>query len=774
MGDLVQGDILFDQDGNTCVVEFAHPVMYDRPCYRVEFSDGSSIIADAEHLWTVYPKTARKNASRRIGRPAKGNKRSGPRSAGSSPVTLTTAQMIPNLYVRGEANYSIPVCGPIQCPERDLPVDPYVLGAWLGNGTTRSGGLTQHDDDSQIIDIIRSRGYEVNRNKGPYAWYILGLVPDLRAAGVLHNKHIPALYLRASVSQRLDLLQGLMDTDGTCGTNGRCEFVAMNENLAKGVLDLALGLGIKATMTTGVAKLNGKSYGTKYRISFMSSLPAFKLARKLARQNLKPHGRPNSRFISAIVPVESVPVRCIQVSSPSRLFLAGEQYIPTHNTATHLFLLEEESSRFTRKYVAGYIAQTHAKVEERYQEWLARWEAAGLVLDKKNKDQLRYIKLRPWGKNKDGWEVFFWSGDPSSVDNLRGPRLDRICVDEAGFICSGVKAAVWPMGYGRNAKKLITGTPKRGGMGFEWFKEVYDRGVAGEAGYVSFNCPTEAAPWNDPVVMMRERLALRSRLAPETKTVEEMEELDGVFVSSVGAVFENVDAVISIPILRIEDDGTLFIGKDPELGHLYIIGQDWGLIGDNSVSAVLDRHTKEQVALRVEPLNLDYDTQILHLDQLHRRYNKAMIVGDGQGVGAYMGSTLLPKKYGAAYMDVKLTYGGVHDKGAYVTRMRRLFQSGEWKLLNVPALREQFVSFRSKPMGGNRNGLIYGAPEGSHDDIVLAVLYASIMLELTVPSQAVAIPAPGRFTYDGVADALKRKRNSDARSRGNWMPGARS
>ena len=575
MGDLVPGDTLFDQDGNTCVVEFAHPVKYGLQCYRVEFSDGSSLVADSEHLWTVC----------------------------------------------------------------DVSDDHVVM------------------ETQNIAGVIGGDG--------------------------VHRLFVPV------------------------------------------------------TRTPGGLLID-------------------------------------KREILSVVPVESVPVRCIQVSSPTGLFLAGKQYIPTHNTATHLFLLEEESSRFTRKYVAGYIAQTHAKVEERYQEWLARWEAAGLVLDTKNKDQFRYIKLRPWGMNKVGWEVFFWSGDPSSVDNLRGPRLDRICIDEAGFICSGVKAAVWPMGYGRNAKKLITGTPKRGGMGFEWFKEVYDRGMAGEAGYVSFNCPSESAPWNDPVVMMRERLALRSRLAPETKTVEEMEELDGVFVSSVGAVFENVDAVISIPIHRIEDDGTLFIGKDPEPGHLYIIGQDWGLIGDNSVSAVLDRHTKEQVALRVEPLNLDYDTQIAHLDQLHRRYNKAMIVGDGQGVGAYMGSTLLPKKYGAAYMDVKLTYGGVHDKGAYVTRMRRLFQSSEWKLMNVPALREQFVSFRSKPMGGNRNGLIYGAPEGSHDDIVLAVLYASIMLELTVPSPIVSAPPPGRFTYNGVTDALKRKRNADVRNRGNWMPGARA
>lgn len=439
-------------------------------------------------------------------------------------------------------------------------------------------------------------------------------------------------------------------------------------------------------------------------------------------------------------------------------------------SASMLFLVEEESSMCTHYYDAGYIAQSHAKVEERYAEWLARWQAIDLVVDHKNKDQLRFIKLRGWGKNVHGWTVHFLSGDQSSIDGARGLRLDRILLDEAGvYLTERVMAAVWSMGNSRQAKKYVCGTPSKKSIGFGQFKSLFDRGTRREAGYASFNAPSECAPWNDPEwilanapgkdpnFLLHQRRAFRDPSFPDVKTPAEREEFDGEFISDLGAVFTNLDAVISLPVLREEEGGSLFIGLDPVPYHEYVIGQDWGLLHDHSTSAVMDRHTKEMVALRVEPTGTDYDPQLANLHNLHLRYNNAVIVGDGQGPGAYLGSTYLPKKYGDGYIDIKVTGTGEHSKEMYVTRMRRLFQATAWKLLQVPALREEFTIFRSEPMA-SRSGLRYNAPPGKHDDIVMACLYASYMIELDAsgPGTPPKIP-PGPNTYEGIMDEFKRQ-----------------
>ena len=90
----------------------------------------------------------------------------------------------------------------------------------------------------------------------------------LRQIGVWNNKHIPDIYLQASVRQRLDLLQGLMDTDGTCSIKGECEFTQKSELLSKQVFELVCSLGMRGCLKTKKAKCNGKDAGIVYRIHF--------------------------------------------------------------------------------------------------------------------------------------------------------------------------------------------------------------------------------------------------------------------------------------------------------------------------------------------------------------------------------------------------------------------------------------------------------------------------------------------------------------------------
>src|SRR5690606_5181773 len=151
--------------------------------------------------------------------------------------------------------YAIPLASPLDLPDATLPIDPYVLGAWLGDGSASSGQITQHQDDAEeMAHFIRIAGHDVVvRDAGPDRPWIKTLLIDpragtrrptfhalLREQGLRNNKHIPMVYLRASRDQRLALLQGMMDTDGHAPLRGRgaVEISTSYPKLLPGLLDL--------------------------------------------------------------------------------------------------------------------------------------------------------------------------------------------------------------------------------------------------------------------------------------------------------------------------------------------------------------------------------------------------------------------------------------------------------------------------------------------------------------------------------------------------------
>lgn len=329
MGELCAGDQVFDENGHICTVVEAWPVMMDRPCYRVRFSDGDEIVADGEHLWLTWDKQARK-AHGRAAAPQ------------SHPAVRTTEEIRRTLIVgkKREKNHSVPCAKSLVLSVADLPVDPYILGAWLGDGTSK--GAVMVIAEAGMREALERAGATLKAMKvqpGKTPLFAMAEVggPFLRLAGLKNNKHIPAAYLRASHGQRLAMLQGLMDTDGHAhDKNGTCEFTSTNERLARDTLELIRSLGLKPTMTIGRATLYGKDCGPKYRVHFTAYFPVFRLQRKASRQMVARAQslRQTQRYIVDVVPIGSVPVRCITVDSPKSLYLAGRGMIPTHNTRT--------------------------------------------------------------------------------------------------------------------------------------------------------------------------------------------------------------------------------------------------------------------------------------------------------------------------------------------------------------------------------------------------------------------------------------------------------
>ena len=349
MGEVGVGDELFTERGEVCRVLQLHPVDHNAVAYRLTFDDGSTVEADADHRWWTYDAAeliaaTRRNdewrAARRAKRPSRvTGKPIPPECAGPSGKTLpapvggirTTAEIAATLTTAsGRRNHAIPVCDQIDLPEVKLPIDPYVLGAWLGDGTSANSGFT--GIDPEIWGEIKAAGYEMNHYDSRSHW-IVGLNPALRRLGLLRSKHIPAIYLRASAKQRLALLQGLMDTDGTVRQTGACSFVNTNERIARGVHELACSLGIKASIAERRTKLNGEDKGPCWMVRFTSADPVFRLPRKLERQqNSKIRRTTQLRYIVSCDRIDPMPMRCITVSNPTGIFLCGDSFIPTHNS----------------------------------------------------------------------------------------------------------------------------------------------------------------------------------------------------------------------------------------------------------------------------------------------------------------------------------------------------------------------------------------------------------------------------------------------------------
>ncbi len=339
MGDIQVGDTVYSADGTPTAVTFVSDVMYGNDCYSVTFDDGSNIIADGEHLWEVMDAKNRKQCAR---------------GGGWGYITTTTNTIRENLIYgkRGDINFSVDLAKPI-CGDASLPVHPYALGYWLGDGTSRSSQLTIGDEDAvEATKLLYDCGFEVRKLSTKYAYRMEfiglgnvatgrgkfvstgGVYSCLKSLGVIRNKHIPNIYLRASYESRLAVLQGLMDTDGSIDPRrGKVEYCTSSYRMAMDFLELCSTLAIKVSLRKGTVKFNGAEF-VRYRFSFTPHIPVFRFQRK--SQFIRPAGkqsiRGSRRYILSVEKVKSVPVRCIQVDHPSHLYLVGRTFIPTHNT----------------------------------------------------------------------------------------------------------------------------------------------------------------------------------------------------------------------------------------------------------------------------------------------------------------------------------------------------------------------------------------------------------------------------------------------------------
>lgn len=365
MGDLRVGDTVFDECGSPCRVTGVSEVYAGRPCYRVLFDDGASVVADGGHLWNTSTQLQRTNQRRKVAAPSASwaaRPQCRPRPFASTRTTDEIRQTL--VGEGGRNNHSIPLAGPLSTRDCPLPIPPYTLGVWLGDGDHAQGRVTSADPE--ILARVRADGFEVGppcRKPGneAAAYTVYGLRPLLRAAGVLRDKHVPAAYWFASRGQRLALLQGLMDTDGWAGQGQkgqkgvRCGFSNTNRRIIDAAMHLCRSLGIKARCAP--VRQTKPNAAPAWTVSFVTEQPVFHLPRKLVRLPAAVKPTVRRRYVAAVESVDSRPVRCIAVDSPSRLYLCGEAMVPTHNSATSPSQ-SDDRERIVRGDVLGLAGPT--------------------------------------------------------------------------------------------------------------------------------------------------------------------------------------------------------------------------------------------------------------------------------------------------------------------------------------------------------------------------------------------------------------------------------
>jgi predicted phage terminase large subunit-like protein len=327
--DIEIGDFVFGPDGKPTEVVEKSPIHRDRQLYAVTTDDGAEVVCDGDHRWFV-------RLNRKGGYQVYTTEQLWLRECGSIVKRLRSGRVdIPPARVDCDTVRAakLPDFSGADLPSADLPIDPYVLGVWLGDGSSRQGIITMADDDAAVVRAeFERRGYRTTDQSAPQTFGVLGLKVALRDAGLLREngvgkKFIPELYLLASLSQRMDLLRGLMDTDGNVSAAGQCMFSQKDKPFILSVRRILWSLGIKNTIQASRAKIGDRDYGETYRLSFYAKGCAL-LPRK-ADRTIHPLRK---RFIRVKKLDRVGDTVCIKVARQDELFMVGHGMIVTMNT----------------------------------------------------------------------------------------------------------------------------------------------------------------------------------------------------------------------------------------------------------------------------------------------------------------------------------------------------------------------------------------------------------------------------------------------------------
>lgn len=347
MGEIKVGDIVTSKNGTPTKVTGVFP-QGKKQVFRLTFTDGRSTQACGEHLWNI---TRRKRINKQ-------------ETNEYFKETVNTYKLIE--YLQGSLAKRIYIDLPESedISDVELSIDPYLLGVIIGDGSITTGLTTITTPDEFIINEInavlpenvcisklpskdRCQSYSLKATNGRVNNLTNSLIELEMFFKKSHEKIIPEIYLlKASHKQRLALLQGLMDTDGTIDAQGTSSYCTTSHTLAQNVQYLVRSLGGIASISlkypTFTYKGEKKDGRVAYQVNIRYKKPSelFRLPKKKERTN------DNGQYCNSLkLRLESIQAedykecQCISVDSPDHLYITND-FIVTHNTLMGMMMSE--------------------------------------------------------------------------------------------------------------------------------------------------------------------------------------------------------------------------------------------------------------------------------------------------------------------------------------------------------------------------------------------------------------------------------------------------
>ena len=322
-GDIKVGDYVFGDDGKPKKVYRVFEKNIANK--RVWFTDHTYIDCHENHEWLVYDRAARRE---RIVKTKE----------------LTKSPYKENGKIR--YRFQTPICEPIKGEEKKLPVKPYTFGAWLGDGTNQKPRITICDTDLEILKSIEDDGYKcihAYKQTGCTAYEFSELKQDLRKINLCYRseikeKYIPDCYICASIEQRLELLAGLLDTDGTLRkAENRYSYATTSVKLKEDVVSLISTFGWRVCAVKYEPRTSSSGIKGNKDVWVISFNPTMEIPCRVERKKLNTFSKQKRISVERVEDIEPKQGNCISVEGG--IYRVGKRCIPTHNSTICIFFL---------------------------------------------------------------------------------------------------------------------------------------------------------------------------------------------------------------------------------------------------------------------------------------------------------------------------------------------------------------------------------------------------------------------------------------------------
>lgn len=386
MGDIKPGSMVIAANGKPTKVLAINPRGTEE-VFKVTFDDGTSTRCTADHLWLTQTQYERNNAERFLKR--------NPSADDSRYWTVkSTSEIMGTLKCEstGSRNHMIPMVEPVEFTSKTVSVDPWLMGYLLGNGTLRDTSIYFATADDWVVEeiknVVKQSGLFVSKSKRTrkdgqpcYDYWISAghagktgrghesnaVLKGIRRYGLIGKraweKSVPEDYLFNDAKIRLSLLQGLLDSDGSCSETGTVRFDTTSEALAEQVVFLTQSMGGTTYVRKHIGKKpNGEPGRLQYRVTLRlpNNVSPFRMPRKASRI-VQRDKYPPKRYITSVEPDGFEQVQCIYVEDDKHLYVT-DSFILTHNTRF-----------FKRDSTKANNLTLYPSKEKEFWMWMSSW-----------------------------------------------------------------------------------------------------------------------------------------------------------------------------------------------------------------------------------------------------------------------------------------------------------------------------------------------------------------------------------------------------------------